>query len=179
MHTSGGFCFPTTRSGQSRSRVMRQRATWRLGEPPTRAKGATTLQTHSQKKGQIRTSPLFASPRQLLLVRPWSSKRHVGRLQEVERHQGCCATIKGTAPVSETQAKAGEGDCCAAGQVSDWLSPIFPSRFSQDTHLDPRTFRGHSLQGGKGQKIFEVFWQDEEEEDCVASWARWDAHCRT
>ena len=25
-----------------------------------------------------------------------------------------------------------------------------------------------------GQKIFEVFWQ-EEEEVCVASWARWDA----
>ena len=35
------------------------------------------------------------------------------------------------------------------GQVSDWLSPIFPSRFSQDSHLDPRTFRGHSLQLGR------------------------------
>ena len=79
-HTSGtGFCFPTTRSGQSRSRVMRQRATWRLGELPTCAKGATTLQTPSQKKVQIHTSPLFESPRQLLLVRPWPSKRHVGR----------------------------------------------------------------------------------------------------
>ena len=37
----------------------------------------------------------------------------------------------------------------AAGQVSDWLSPIFPARFSQDSHLDPRTFRGHSLQLGR------------------------------
>ena len=26
-----------------------------------------------------------------------------------------------------------------------------------------------------GQKIFEVFWREEEEEVCVASWARWDA----
>ena len=37
----------------------------------------------------------------------------------------------------------------AAGQVSDWLSPIFPSRFSQHSHLDPRSFRGHSLQLGR------------------------------
>ena len=37
----------------------------------------------------------------------------------------------------------------AAGQVSDWLSPTFPSRFSQDSHLDPRSFRGHSLQLGR------------------------------
>ena len=34
----------------------------------------------------------------------------------------------------------------ASGQASDWLSPIVLSRFSQDSHLDPRTFRGHSLQ---------------------------------
>ena len=157
-HTSGtGFCLPTTRSGLSRSRVMRHSAMWRLGELPTCAKRETTLQTPSPKKGQTHTSLLFESPRQLLPVLPWPSKRHVGRPKRtfcsgsgVERHQGCCATITGTAPASETQAKAGEGDAApAAGQVSDWLSPIFPSRFSQDSHLDPRTFRGHSLQLGR------------------------------
>ena len=47
-HMSGaGFWFPTTRSGRSRTRVMRQSATWRRGELPTCAKGETTL----QKKG--------------------------------------------------------------------------------------------------------------------------------
>ena len=36
----------------------------------------------------------------------------LAQVQGVERHQCCRATIKGTAPASETQAKAGEGDCC-------------------------------------------------------------------
>ena len=35
------------------------------------------------------------------------------QVQGMERHQGRCATITDTAPASETQAKAGEGDCCA------------------------------------------------------------------
>ena len=37
----------------------------------------------------------------------------------------------------------------APGQVCDWLSPIVPTRFSQDSHLDPRRFRRHSLQLGR------------------------------
>ena len=37
----------------------------------------------------------------------------------------------------------------ASGQVCAWLSSIVLSRFSQDSHLDPRTFRGHSLQLGR------------------------------
>ena len=37
----------------------------------------------------------------------------------------------------------------ASGQVCDSLSPIVPTRFSKDSLLDPRTFRGHSLQLGR------------------------------
>ena len=37
----------------------------------------------------------------------------------------------------------------ASGQVCDWLSPIVPSRSSQDSHLDPRSFQGHSVQLGR------------------------------
>ena len=37
----------------------------------------------------------------------------------------------------------------ATGQVSDWLSPIVRSRFSRGSHLDPRTFKGYSLQLGR------------------------------
>ena len=36
-----------------------------------------------------------------------------------------------------------------SGQVCDWLSLVVPTRFSQDSNLDPRTFRGHSLQLGR------------------------------
>ena len=36
-----------------------------------------------------------------------------------------------------------------SGLVCDWLSLTVPSRFSRDGHLDPRTFRGHSLQLGR------------------------------
>ena len=37
----------------------------------------------------------------------------------------------------------------ATGQASDWLSPIIPSRFSQDSHLDPRSFRGTACSWGE------------------------------
>ena len=40
------------------------------------------------------------------------------QVQGVERHQGCCSTVTGTVPASETQAKAGEGDCCAGCRSS-------------------------------------------------------------
>ena len=65
------------------------------------------------------------------------------QVQGVERHQGCRSETTGKATASKTQAHE------ASGQVCDWLSPIVPTRFSQDSHLDPRTFRGHSLQLGR------------------------------
>ena len=36
----------------------------------------------------------------------------------------------------------------ASGKAGDWLAPRFPSAISQDSLLDPRAFRGHSLQLG-------------------------------
>ena len=84
----------------------------RWGALPTCSKGEMTLQTPSPKKGQTYTSLLFGSPRQLLVV------RHDGRPtccsdSGVERHQGCCTTITGTAAASETQAQV-ERDYCAS-----------------------------------------------------------------
>ena len=47
------------------------------------------------KKVQIRTSPLFASPRQLWFVRPWPSKRHVGRPKRTFCSGSGCGTTPG------------------------------------------------------------------------------------
>ena len=80
---------------QSRSRVMRQSAMSRRGELPTCAKGETTLQTPSRKKGLTHTSLLFESPRQLLPVLPWPSKRHVGRPKRTFCSGSGCGTTPG------------------------------------------------------------------------------------
>ena len=101
------------------------------------------------KKGQTHTSLLFESPRHLLPVLPWPSKRHVGR----PKRTFCSAAAPRSRvrpPRARVNRKEEKGTAApAAGQVSDWLSPMFPSRFSQDSHLDPRSFRGHSLQLGR------------------------------
>ena len=52
-------------------------------------------------------------------------------------------------PQARLKRKRKESAAPASGQVFDWLSPIVPTRFSQDSHLNPRTFRGHSLQLGR------------------------------
>ena len=57
-------------------------------------RGNDFADTFAKKKGQICTSPLFASPRQLLLVRPWPSKRHVGR----PKRTFCSGSGGGTTP---------------------------------------------------------------------------------
>ena len=112
---------------------MRQSATWRRGEPPICAKRETTLQTPSQKKGQKHTSPLFALPRQSLLVLPWPSKLHAGR----QRRTCCSDSGSGTtpgllhheyeyAPASETQAQAAKGDCST--DVGPGVRLAFPCR---------------------------------------------------
>ena len=158
-HTSGtGVCFPTTRPGRSRSRVMRQSATRRRGELPTCAKGETTLQTPSPKKEQTHTQAcLSGCQNRRCLCLPGQASGTVGgrgprlaQVQGVERHQGCCATSTGTAATSETQAKAAKGDCSTnVGPGVRLAFTTVPSRFSQDSHLDPRTSRGHSLQLGR------------------------------
>ena len=83
----------------------------------------------------------------LWLLPPWPSKLQdhtspVPRRREVARLPGTRAKRK----------QSGGLAAPATGQASDWLQPIAPSRFSQDSQLDPRSFRGHSLnQGGSAQ----------------------------
>ena len=94
-HTSGtGFCYPTTRSRRSRSRVIRHSAMWRRGKLPTCAKRETTLQTPSHKKEQTHTSLLFEPPRLSLPVLPWPSKLLVGR----PKRMFCSGSGGGTTP---------------------------------------------------------------------------------
>ena len=88
---------------------MRHHATWRQGALPTCAKGETTFQTLSPRKGQTHTSLLFASPRQSLRVLPWLSKRHdasprltfcsgseVGRRDHGQGHREQDSSARGT-----------------------------------------------------------------------------------
>ena len=188
-HTSGtGSLFPTTRSGQSRSRVMRQSAVWRRGRTSHLCRRRNDLaDTFAKKRAATHTSLLFALPRQSLLVLPWPSKRHDGRPRRtcwsgsgVERHQGCCATLTVRAPRARLKRKRRK-ETAAPTSVCDWLSLVVPTRLSQDSHLDPRTFRGHSLQmgrvfdsGGRAMDNAIVFCAK-----CGAVyWERADALCR-
>ena len=93
-HVWNRLLVSTTKSGRSRSRVVRQNATWRRSARPTCAKGETTLQMPSPRKGQKHTSLLFASPRQSLRVLPWPSKRHDGG----PRRTLCSGSGVGTTP---------------------------------------------------------------------------------
>ena len=69
-HTSGtGFWFPTTRSGRSRSRVMRQSATWRRGEPMQEGK---RFCRHLRKERGRHTQTRFSRCQ----YSRWPSKRH-------------------------------------------------------------------------------------------------------
>ena len=84
-------------------------------------------------------------------------KRHDGR----PKRTFCSGSGSGTTPgllrhdhgygLRERDSSESRKDIAApaAGQVSDWLSSIIPTRFSHLSHLDPRSFRGHSLQLGR------------------------------
>ena len=100
-------------------------------------KGNDFADTFAKKREQIHTSPHFASPK-LLLVRPWPSKRHVGR----PKRTFCSGSGSGTTPglprhdqgygpprARLKRKREKETAAPAAGLVSDWLSPIFPLTF--------------------------------------------------
>ena len=115
-----GFWFPTTRSGQSRSRTTPHSATWRLGALPTCSKGETTMPTPLPRKGQTDThKPAFRVAKTVVAcpwpsqAARWAAEAHVAQFQGLGRHQGCRAKSTDTATASAAQAKAGEGDCCA------------------------------------------------------------------
>ena len=157
-HTSGtGFWFPTTRSGRSRSRVKRQSATWRRGALPPCAKGEMTLQTPSPRKGQTHTQACFSRRQDSRCVcfPGQASGTMGGRGARFAQVQGldnrAAAPRSGVRPPRARLKRKLHKEIAApaSGQVCDWLSPVVPTRVSQDRHLDPRTFGGHSLQLGR------------------------------
>ena len=117
-HTSGaGFWFPTTKSKQSRSRAT----TWRGRTSHLFIKRRNDCaDIFAKTRADTHTSLLFWSPRQLLLVPPWPSKRRDGRprprlaqVQWLQRHQGCRAKSTDTATACAAPAQAKGGDRCA------------------------------------------------------------------
>ena len=146
LHMSGaGFLAPSTRSGQSKSRATPHSATWRLGALPTFSKGETISLTPLQRREQTHTSLLSGCQNFRCLCFAGQASGAVGsggsrpaQVQRMERRL--------RPPRARTKRKRREVAALpATGQASSWLSPIFPSPSSQDS-LDPRSFRGHSMQ---------------------------------
>ena len=153
-HVWNRLLFSHTRPGQSRSRVIPQRATWRRGELPTCAKGKTTLQTPLPRRGKHTQACFSRRQDSRCVCLPGQASGTLGgreahvfaKVQGLNDTRAAAPRTRVRPPRARLKRKRGEKEIAtpAAGQVSDWLSHIFPSRFSQDSHLDPRTFRGHS-----------------------------------
>ena len=137
-----------------------QGATWRLGALPILFKRGKRLCRHTlQRKEQTHTSLLFGWPRVLLLAPLWPSKRRVGLLRPTSCSGSGVGTTPGllshdhggTATACETQAQEEERRLLRRFQVTfpTGFLPFFPRAFSQDSHLHPRSFRGHSVQLGR------------------------------
>ena len=164
--TSGaGSAAPTTRSQRSRSRTTRRRRMCRRVAPLTCSRKRTISPTSSPRKGQTLTSNHFALHVPLLLSPPWPRKLRVGR----PRRMWCCvlavgATLwllrgkkRGCAEQGQGQSASEEALAVpATGQASDWLAVFTPSSLAQDIQLDPRSFRGHSLQVAR---VLQPGWQ--------------------
>ena len=142
-----------------------------------------------QERSRHTQACFFGSPKQLLHVPPWPSKLRDGR----QRPTSCSGSGAGATPGLPRQERGlglrAQGSSASHRrrsqrrlQVCDWLPPIVPSRFSQYSHLDPRTFRGHSLQlgrvfdsGGRALDRAIIFCAK-----CGAAyWERADALCRS
>ena len=121
---------------------------------------------------------------------PWPCKRCAGR----QRATSCSGPGAGTTrrwlrrdtglspPRARTKRTRRGALATPTGQASDWPSSTVPSRFSHDSHLDPRSFQGHSMQlgrlfdqGGRALDRVIIF--------CVKCgavyWERADALCRS
>ena len=160
-HTSGtGFCFS---HDEVRAVKVKGHATERDVEAgrtfPLVQKGKRLCQTTSQKKCADTHKPAFrvaktvvacaslakqaarwaAEAHVLLRFRGWSdtrtSLRHDHRDHGHDRHVGD-SSASGAKRLQRRRRVR-----CATGFLS-----VVPTRFSQDSYLDPRTFRGHSLQ---------------------------------
>ena len=124
-HTSGtGFWFPTTRSGQSRSRSTPRSATWRLERTSHLSKRGNDYADTFAKKGDKHTQACFSGRQDSRCVcLPGQASCAMGgrgiascfRFRGWRRHQGCRAKNDGymASAASEVQAQAAEGGCCA------------------------------------------------------------------
>ena len=143
------------------------------------------MPTPLPRKGQTHTSLLFGSP-----VPPWPSKQRDGRPRPTSLSFNDARAARPRARTRPPRARLkrkrekeiAAPAAPALGQVCDWISPIVPSRFSQDSHLDPRTFGGHSLQlgrvfdsGGRALDRAIVFCAKRG----AVCWERADALCRS
>ena len=103
--------------------------------------------------------------------------------QGMGRHEGCSSPRTRTKPTRARLKRKFKAEAAApaAGKACDWLAPLVPSVISQDS-LDPRSYRGHSLQlghvfdaGGRALDRRIVF-----SAKCGAMfWERADALCRS
>ena len=112
------------------------------------------MQTPSPKKGPTH-KPAFRVAKTVVACASlakqaarWAAEAHV-----LLRFRGWndtrVAAARARTPRARLKRTRQECAAPAPGQVCDWLSPIVPTRFSQDSHFDPLTFRGHSLHLGR------------------------------
>ena len=114
-----GFWFPTTRSGRSRSRVMRQRATWRRGALPTCAKRNDFPGTFAKNRADaletaFRVAKTVVACASLAKqAARWAAEAHVLLRFRGWNDTSAAAPRSRVPATSETQAQAAQGDCSA------------------------------------------------------------------
>ena len=166
---SGAGCLaPTTRSRQSRSRATRRRWTCRRGVPLADVFAKKAADTPKPPLRVARTVLALALTSLAKQATRWAAEAHV-----VLHAPGWDDTLAAPAPRRRAKVRP--------GQASRWLQPFTPSRFSQDSQGDPRSFRGHSLhiarvlnQGGRALDRPIVFCAR-----CSLYLERADALCRS
>ena len=142
------------------------------------------------KKEPTHASLPFESPRQSLPLLSWPSKwgamggrgPRLAQVQGSERHQGCRAKSEDTASAGEDQAQAqGERGTGFRSGVRLALSHRSHTHFSQDSHLDPRTFRGTACSWDEFSILGVGRWTvpSSSAPNVERYWERADALCRS
>ena len=132
---------PTTRSGQSRSRVTPHSATWRLGALPTFLKRGNDFADAFAKKGAD-TQVCFSGCQDScgLCFLGQASATMGGRGPRLERLHGCHDKSEDTAPAGEDQAQA-QGERGAGFRSGERLAfsrrsvTLFARQSSRPTHV--------------------------------------------
>ena len=145
------------RRGQGNQGQGPHSATCRLGALPTCSKGETISLTPLQRMGADTHKPAFRVAKTVVACASlakqaarWVAEAHVLlKFRGGDDTKAAAARPRVWPPRARFKRKRRETIAApASSQVCDWLSPIIPSRFSQDSRDDPRTPRGHGLQLG-------------------------------